>query len=126
MPQWCCVPIVNSHVVQNGPRISLYMVLLSIIASYFSTFWSYGYTRLSRKLVSFSDAMKGTDVTSKGVKKKDVKQTLRNGLTVNVVGMGAALLGLQAMVGMLVRVICTMTVLVPPCLHCICAHCRSY
>lgn len=78
------------------------MVLLSIIASYFSTFWSYGYTRLSRKLVSFSEAIKGTDVTSKGVKKKDVKQTLRNGLTVNVVGMGAALLGLQAMVGMLV------------------------
>lgn len=56
--------------------------------------------------------MKGTDVTSKGVKKKDVKQTLRNGLTVNVVGMGAALLGLQAMVGMLVRYIQTTHVLV--------------
>jgi preprotein translocase subunit SecY len=87
---------------QNGPRISLYMVLFSIVASYFSTFWSYGYTRLSRKLMAFSEALEGTDVTSKGVKKKDVKQTLRNGLTVNVVGMGSALLGLQAMVGMLV------------------------
>lgn len=56
--------------------------------------------------------MKGTDVTSKGVKKKDVKQTLRNGLTVNVVGMGAALLGLQAMVGMLVCSIQTTHVLI--------------
>ena len=77
-------------------------MLLSIIASYFSTFWSYGYTRLSRKLMAFADALEGSDVNSKGVKKKDVKQTLRNGLTVNVIGMGSALLGLQAMVGMLV------------------------
>lgn len=87
---------------QNGPRVSLYLVLFSIIASYFSTFWSYGYTRLSRKLMAFSEALEGSDVNSKGVKKKNVKYTLRNGLTVNVIGMGAALLGLQAMVGMLV------------------------
>jgi hypothetical protein len=53
--------------------------------------------------MAFSEALEGTDVSSKGVKKKDVKQTLRNGLTVNVIGMGAALLGLQAMIGMLVR-----------------------
>jgi hypothetical protein len=52
--------------------------------------------------MAFSEALEGTDVSSKGVKKKDVKQTLRNGLTVNVIGMGAALLGLQAMIGMLV------------------------
>ena len=56
--------------------------------------------------MAFADALDGSDVNSKGVKKKDVKQTLRSGLTVNVIGMGSALLGLQAMVGMLV---CTYT-----------------
>lgn len=86
----------------NGPRISLYMTVFGIMASFFSTFWSYGYTRLSQKLQRYADATEGSDVQSKAIKKKDVKRTLRNGLTVNVVGMGAALLGLQAMVGMLV------------------------
>lgn len=78
------------------------MVLFAIIASIFSTFWAFGYTRLSRKVKRYADARVGPDVQGKVVKKRDVKKTLRNGLTVNVLGMGAALLGLQAMVGMLV------------------------
>ena len=87
---------------QSGPRISLFMTTFGILASFFSTFWSFGYTRLSRKLKTYADSIEGSDVMSKAIKKKDVKKTLRNGLTVNVIGMGAALFGLQAMVGMLV------------------------
>ena len=87
---------------QQGPRISLYMVLFAIIASMFSTFWAFGYTRLARKVKRYADALENTDIQSKVIKKRDVKRTLRNGLTVNVLGMGSALLGLQAMVGMLV------------------------
>jgi Protein of unknown function (DUF3611) len=90
----------------QGPRISLYMVLFSIIASIFSTFWAFGYTRLARKVKRYADAKENAEINSKVIKKRDVKRTLRNGLTVNVLGMGSALLGLQAMVGMLVRPAC--------------------
>ena len=33
---------------QNGPAVSLYLTLFGIVASFVSTFWSFGYTRLSR------------------------------------------------------------------------------
>ena len=35
---------------QNGPAVSLYLTLFGIVASFVSTFWSFGYTRLSRRL----------------------------------------------------------------------------
>lgn len=89
---------------QQGPRVSLYMVLIAIIAAIFSTFWTFGYTRLARRVRRYARSSGTAEAEKPGVKiqKRDVKRTLRNGLTINVVGMGAALLGLQAMVGMLV------------------------
>jgi hypothetical protein len=89
--------------VQRGPRVSLWTTLFAIILSYFSTFWSYGYTRLARKVKRYANVTEGADLQSKEVKKQAVRRTLHTGMTINVIGMGTALLGLQAMVGMLVR-----------------------
>jgi hypothetical protein len=89
--------------VQRGPRLSLWTTLFAIILSYFSTFWSYGYTRLARKVKRYANVTEGADLQSKEVKKQAVRRTLHTGMTVNVIGLGTALLGLQAMVGMLVR-----------------------
>lgn len=90
---------------QQGPRVSLYMVLIAIIAAIFSTFWTFGYPRLATRVRRYARSSGTAEAEKPGTKiqKRDVKRTLRNGLTINVVGMGAALLGLQAMVGMLVR-----------------------
>jgi hypothetical protein len=35
---------------QNGPAVSLYLTLFGIVAGFVSTFWSFGYTRLARRL----------------------------------------------------------------------------
>ena len=66
---------------QKGPRISLYMTLFAIIAGYFSTFWSYGYTRLARKVKRYADVTEGGDVQAKMVKKKAVRRALQGAVT---------------------------------------------
>ena len=39
---------------QNGPGVSLYLTLFGVIASFLSTFWAYGLTRLSKKLRAYA------------------------------------------------------------------------
>lgn len=84
---------------QNGPSISLYLTLFGVVAGFLSTFWSFGYTRLSRRLYRYLSA--GAD-DSKRIRKSDVLSTLARGSWINILGLGATLLGLQATVGLLV------------------------
>eukprot|EP00891_Asterochloris_glomerata_P009103 jgi/Astpho2/9103/Aster-02756 len=85
---------------QNSPSISLYLTVFGVVAGLLSTFWSFGYTRLSRRLYRYlSD---GPAPESKRIRKIDVLSTLERGVWINCAGLGATLLGLQATVGLLV------------------------
>ncbi len=46
----------------GGPAASLYLTLFGILASLVSTFWAFGYVRMSRKLRSYMHAGPGADV----------------------------------------------------------------
>lgn len=103
---------------QAGPQVSLYLTLFSIAMGYLSTFWSYGYTRLSRRLRAFLDA--ATDFLpsgaqtapatpsttaskpTRGVRRSEVIGTLEKGAIINALGAAASLLALQATIGLLV------------------------
>ncbi|CAH1426045.1 unnamed protein product [Lactuca virosa] len=67
-----------------------------IIAAFLSVFWSFGYIRLSDRL------RKTANDPSKAPPRADVVKSLKNGIALNLVGMGAAILGMQATVGFLV------------------------
>ena len=88
---------------QNGPAVSLYATLFGVVASFLSTFWTYGYTRLARRLRALAAAAaRGGPLPSDMVRKGDVVATLRAGCYVNLAGLASTLLGLQATVGLLV------------------------
>jgi hypothetical protein len=74
---------------QNGPAVSLYLTLFGIVAGFVSTFWSFGYTRLARRLKGYLQG------ELRRVRKSDVVFTLQNGCWINILGMAATLLGLQ-------------------------------
>lgn len=78
---------------QNGPGISLYLTLFGVVASFLSTFWAFGYTRLARKLRGYSQT--GKREALQRVRKKDVVATLERGSWINIAGMASTLLGLQ-------------------------------
>ncbi|KAE8691537.1 Protein TIC 21 [Hibiscus syriacus] len=67
-----------------------------IVAAFISVFWSFGYIRLSEKL------KKTANDPSKAPPRADVVKSLKNGIVLNLLGMGAAILGMQATVGFLV------------------------
>lgn len=73
----------------------LYFILFGLIAGYFTTFWSLGIVRLGDKL------RKGAKDLYQVPPRTDVIRTLSTGLTVNVIGLGATIIGLQATTGML-------------------------
>lgn len=75
---------------QNGPAVSVYLTLLGIVAGFVSTFWSFGYTRLARRLRGYLQG------ELRRVRKSDVVYTLQTGCWINILGMAATLLGLQA------------------------------
>ncbi|BDA46614.1 Protein TIC 21, chloroplastic [Coccomyxa sp. Obi] len=81
---------------QNGPAVSVYLTLFGIVAGFVSTFWSFGYTRLSRRLRGYLQG------ELRRVRKSDVVYTLQTGCWINILGMASTLLGLQATVGLLV------------------------
>lgn len=85
---------------QNGPGVSLYLTLFGVVASFLSTFWAYGITRLSLRLQRYAKSGPQADLTR--IKKKDVLQNLEQGCWINIAGMISTLLGLQATVGLLV------------------------
>ncbi|CAM0870825.1 unnamed protein product [Alopecurus aequalis] len=72
-----------------------------IVAAFFSVFRSFGYIRLSERL--------GRTATepAKAPPRAEVVKNLRNSIALNVIGMGAAVLGMQATVGALVGKVLT-------------------
>eukprot|EP00884_Botryococcus_braunii_P004776 jgi/Botrbrau1/1429/Bobra.0063s0121.1 len=85
---------------QNGPASTLWLTIFGIVCAVISTFWSFGYTRLARKLRGYSQT--GKREALQRVRKKDVLLTLERGCWLNLIGMAATMLGLQATVGLLV------------------------
>jgi len=77
-------------------KLSLYLVLIGVLAGFFSTYWTFGYVQLSRKI-----RRSVKDVRS-APKKAGVLRNLSVGISGNILGMGTTLLGMQAVVGFLV------------------------
>ncbi|KFK40004.1 hypothetical protein AALP_AA3G317600 [Arabis alpina] len=75
---------------------TFYATASGIAASFVSVFWSFGYIRLSERL------RRTAGDPAKAPPRADVVKGLRSGIMVNLLGMGAALLGMQATVGFLV------------------------
>ncbi|XP_074286267.1 protein TIC 21, chloroplastic-like [Silene latifolia] len=91
--------ILSFSVVVTGKITSpatFYSTAGGIAAAFISVFWSFGYLRLSEKL------RKTASNPAKAPPRNDVVKSLRNGIVVNILGMGAALLGMLATVGGLV------------------------
>ncbi|KAL9244940.1 hypothetical protein vseg_018654 [Gypsophila vaccaria] len=91
--------ILSFSVVATGKITSaatFYSTAGGIALAFVSVFWSFGYLRLSERL------RKTANDPSKAPPRADVVTSLRNGIVVNILGMGAAILGLQATVGLLV------------------------
>ncbi|KAG1680559.1 hypothetical protein FOA52_015006 [Chlamydomonas sp. UWO 241] len=85
---------------QSGPRASLYLTLIGILAGFLSTFWNWSLTRLAMRMRQFLDSVPGEAVPK--VKKQNVVDTITKGVLINVLGLGSTLLGIQAIVGVLV------------------------
>ncbi|KAF3435471.1 hypothetical protein FNV43_RR22560 [Rhamnella rubrinervis] len=75
---------------------TFYATAGGIAAAFISVFWSFGYIRLSEKL------RRTANEPSKAPPRADVVKSLKSGIVVNLLGMGAAILGMQATVGLLV------------------------
>ncbi|THG14017.1 hypothetical protein TEA_022790 [Camellia sinensis var. sinensis] len=91
--------ILSFSVVSMGKITSpatFYATAGGIAAAFISVFWSFGYIRLSDKL------RRTANEPSKAPPRSDVVKSLKNGILVNLLGMGAAVLGMQATVGLLV------------------------
>ena len=67
---------------------------LGLICAFASVFWTYGYTRLGRR-------MQRARKTGYGIKAENVLRTLRVGATINLAGMALTLLGAQSITGVL-------------------------
>ncbi|CAM6013063.1 unnamed protein product [Sphagnum balticum] len=75
---------------------TLYLTAAGIAAAFLSVFWSFGYMRLAQRLRATAHD------PAKAPPRAQVVKNLRNGILINILGMGAALLGMQATVGLLV------------------------
>ncbi|KAJ8766865.1 hypothetical protein K2173_009209 [Erythroxylum novogranatense] len=75
---------------------TFYATAGGIAAAFISVFWSFGYIRISEKL------KKTANDPSKAPPRAEVVKSLKNGIVLNLLGMGSAVLGMQATVGLLV------------------------
>lgn len=75
---------------------TFYATAAGIAAAFVSVFWSFGYIRLSERL------RRTAKEPAKAPPRADVVRSLKNGILLNMLGMGAAVLGMQATVGALV------------------------
>jgi hypothetical protein len=55
---------------QSGPRASLYLTLIGILAGFLSTFWNFSYTRTAMRMQRYLDAGPSSNIPK--VKKQDV------------------------------------------------------
>ncbi|KAG5526412.1 hypothetical protein RHGRI_032629 [Rhododendron griersonianum] len=91
--------ILSFSVVVKGKITSpatFYATAGGIAAAFVSVFWSFGYIRLSDKL------RRTANEPSKAPPRADVVKSLKKSMVLNLLGMGAAVLGMQATVGLLV------------------------
>ncbi|CAM8907027.1 unnamed protein product [Rhodiola kirilowii] len=91
--------ILSFSVVVTGKVTSpatFYATAGGIVAAFISVFWSFGYIRLSERL------KRTANDPSKAPPRADVVRSLKNGIGLNLLGMGAAILGMLATVGLLV------------------------
>lgn len=84
----------------NGPGATLYLTLFGIAASFLSTFRAYGLTRLAKQLRTY--AVRGPQGSGGRIRKADVRARMWRSAGINLGGIAATLLGLQATVGLLV------------------------
>uniref|UniRef100_A0A0D6QWX8 Protein TIC 21, chloroplastic n=1 Tax=Araucaria cunninghamii TaxID=56994 RepID=A0A0D6QWX8_ARACU len=75
---------------------TFYMTAAGIIAAFLSVFWSFGYIRLAERL------QKNANNPAKAPPRADVVKNLKNGIIINIIGMAATVIGMQATVGVLV------------------------
>ncbi|KAH7575312.1 hypothetical protein JRO89_XS02G0081200 [Xanthoceras sorbifolium] len=115
--------ILSFSVVVTGKVTSpatFYATAGGIAAAFISVFWSFGYIRLSEKLRKTASEPSKKNVnmynwhaqvlgpedkrifSPEAPPRADVVKSLKNGIVVNLLGMGAAILGMQATVGLLV------------------------
>ncbi|KAG6514654.1 protein TIC 21, chloroplastic-like [Zingiber officinale] len=76
--------------------VTFYTTAGGIVAAFISVFWSFGYIRLSERL------RRTANDPAKAPPRADVVKSLKNGIVLNLLGMGSAILGMQATVGLLV------------------------
>ncbi|KAG2261970.1 hypothetical protein Bca52824_069049 [Brassica carinata] len=90
--------ILSFSIVVTGKPTSpaFYATASGIAAAFVSVFWSFGYIRLSETL------RRTAADPAKAPPRADVVKGLRSGIMINLLGMGAAILGMQATVGFLV------------------------
>lgn len=62
---------------QSGPKASLYLTLVGILAGFLSTFWAFGYQRISQRMQEYLD---GVEVAK--IKKQQVGRSVGEGLIV--------------------------------------------
>ncbi|KAF3795837.1 Uncharacterized protein EJ110_NYTH02879 [Nymphaea thermarum] len=75
---------------------TFYATAGGMAAAFLSVFWSFGYIRLSDRL------RRAANDPAKAPPRVEVVRSLKNGIIINLLGMGAAILGMQATVGTLV------------------------
>ncbi|XP_074579967.1 protein TIC 21, chloroplastic-like [Curcuma longa] len=76
--------------------VTFYTTAGGIVAAFISVFWSFGYIRLSERL------RRTANDPAKAPPRADVVKSLKNGIVLNLLGMGSTILGMQATVGLLV------------------------
>ena len=81
--------------VTKGTDAGLYFVLFGLLAAFLSVFWAMGYSRLAKKLKF------GAEHPEQAPARTQVLQFLTSGVTINIVGMGSTIIGLQATTGLL-------------------------
>ncbi|GMH45134.1 hypothetical protein BSKO_13091 [Bryopsis sp. KO-2023] len=84
---------------EAGPQIALYLTTFSTIASFIATFKSFMFVRTSRKMQEYLEAPPGVEVQK--VTKEQVVNSLFQSASIAVIGLGSAIVGLQASVGLL-------------------------
>jgi len=80
---------------QQGTDAGLYFILFGIVTAFLSVFWTVGYRRLAERL------RRGQEQPELAPPRSQVVQSLTSGVTINMVGMGACVVGLQATTGLL-------------------------
>ncbi|KAJ7569914.1 hypothetical protein O6H91_01G100100 [Diphasiastrum complanatum] len=75
---------------------TFYLTAAGIVAAFISVFWSFGYIRLANRLRG------SVENPIKAPPRVQVVKNLKNGVVINLLGMAATILGMQATVGALV------------------------